>query len=389
MEFLSRGSLSSLMVPMERVTTELMRLRTQVQEEKFNLRTILESMEEGVMVVDDRHVLRLVNPSFVRLFQLKRDPIGLTILHTLRNTNVQEMVTAALGTGESQTGEFSTNHGGKSCRHFAIHAVPTRDTKGRPSVLTIFRDISRLKQLEEVRREFVANVSHELRTPLSIFHGYVETLLDNPELPREDLMGVLNVLKRHSLRLNALLEDLLILARLESRTEKFDVEPVMLQPFIRTVANDWAGKMGQKGVVLSLDIPTDLSPLPADPLRLEQVICNLLENALKYTSADGKIVISAREEPESIVLKVADSGAGILPADLPHIFERFYRADKARTRAQGGTGLGLSIVKHIVQTHGGTVHAESTYGQGTTIVMRMPKRIEEPSKTREVKGLAA
>ena len=140
-----------------------------------------------------------------------------------------------------------------------------------------------------------------------------------------------------------------------------------------------------------LDVPENLPPLPADPLRLEQVICNLLENALKYTPEKGRITLSAREESEVVVLRVSDDGAGILPGDLPHIFERFYRADKARTRGQGGTGLGLSIVKHIVQTHGGSVHAESTYGQGTTIVMRLPKRSEEPKAkaARSVGELAA
>lgn len=342
MAFLSHGSLSSLMVPLERVTSELARLRQQAQEKAFNLQSILESMEEGVMIVDDRHVLRLVNPSFIRHFQLKRDPVGLTILHTLRNTSVEEIVTAVLKSGEAQNGEFSTN-GGKPARHFAVHAVPMRDTMGRPTVLTIFRDVSRLKQLEQVRREFVANVSHELRTPLSIFHGYVENLLDFPDLPREDLTNILQILKRHSNRLNALLEDLLHLARLESRTEKLHIEAIEIPEFLQTVTKDWSGKVGQKGVMLSVDVPANLPPLPADPLRLEQVICNLLENALKYTSANGRITVSAREESDALVLRVSDDGAGILPADLPHIFERFYRADKARSRDQGGRASGSRL----------------------------------------------
>jgi two-component system phosphate regulon sensor histidine kinase PhoR len=371
LRFLESGSLAPLLPHLEQLGSELGRLRVQVQQEAFNLQSIMASMEEAVMIVDDRHVIRLVNPSFGRMFQLQREPIGLTILHTLRDTTVQELVSAALRTEESQTGEFSVT-GGKTDRTIVLNCVAVRDTTGRPSVLAIFRDVSRLKQLEKVRREFVANVSHELRTPLSIFHGYVEHLLDNPDLPREDLAGILQILKRHSTRLNALLEDLLTIARLEARTEVFRPEPIDLQKFAPTVAQDWAAKLREKGVSLRLAIPKRLPPLNADPLRLEQVICNLLENALKYTASGGSITLGAEVDAQSYLVRVDDTGTGILPQDLPHIFERFYRADKARTRDQGGTGLGLSIVKHIVQCHGGSVTASSVYGQGTSIVLRFP-----------------
>jgi two-component system phosphate regulon sensor histidine kinase PhoR len=281
------------------------------------------------------------------------------------------MVAAALQTGQPQSGEFRTN-GGKPPRDIALNAVPVRDTTGRPSVLAIFRDVSRLKQLEQVRREFVANVSHELRTPLSIFHGYVENLLDNPDIPKEDLTSILGILKRHSARLNALLEDLLSIARLEARTEIFTPEPIELPPFIERVAQDWSARLAAKGVSLKVELPEDLPRLTADPLRLEQVVGNLMENALKYTPSGGSISVCARVEGREFVLCVSDTGAGILPQDLPHIFERFYRAEKSRTRDHGGTGLGLSIVKHIVQTHGGTATAESQYGKGTSIILRFP-----------------
>jgi two-component system phosphate regulon sensor histidine kinase PhoR len=223
-----------------------------------------------------------------------------------------------------------------------------------------------------VRREFVANVSHELRTPLSIFHGYVENLLDTPDIDREDLVGILKILKRHSSRLNAILEDLLILARLESRHEQLQLEPVDMEAFCETLVRDWAAKVAAKNVTLVSDVQPGLDDMLADPLRLEQVFSNLLDNALKYTPVNGQITISVRYEGESFLVAIRDSGAGIPPTDLPHIFERFYRADKARTRDQGGTGLGLSIVKHIMQSHGGSVRAESTYGSGTSIVLTFP-----------------
>ena len=352
----------------EELEAEQVRLRGQTEGEEFNLRTILASMAEGVMVVDAQHVLRLVNPSFISLFAPKGDPLGQTVLQLLREPEVEEMIAAALATGEPQTREVAMN-GGWPTRQFAIHSVPMRGASG---VVTIFRDTTRLRQLEEVRREFVANVSHELRTPLSIFHGFLENLRDDPEMPRAEQAEVFAILDKHSQRLNALIEDLLILARLESRQETLRPEKIAVEEFLRAVNADWADKIAKKNLALTLDVAAGLPPLFADRLRLDQVLGNLLENAVKYTGPGGKIRLGAAQVGEEMELRVEDSGLGIPPADLPHIFERFYRADKARTREQGGTGLGLSIVKHIVQAHGGSVAAESTYGAGTTVIVRLP-----------------
>jgi two-component system phosphate regulon sensor histidine kinase PhoR len=239
-------------------------------------------------------------------------------------------------------------------------------------VVAIFRDITRLKQLEEMRREFVANVSHELRTPLSIFQGYLETLLDAPDLDREERIPVLEVMRKHSQRLNALVEDLLTLARLESRGAQPMRSPLTIEPMLREVAADWARAASQKKVTLAVECAPGLPLLHADESQLAQVFNNLVENALKYTSAGGHVSLRATPTAEAVELRVTDTGAGIPAEDLPHIFERFYRADKARSREHGGTGLGLSIVKHIVLAHGGTVEAESTVGEGTMIVLRFP-----------------
>ena len=293
------------------------------------------------------------------------------MLQLLREPEIEEMISAALKTGEAQTRDISAN-GGRPARHLGVHAVPIRDQAGGPGVVTIFRDISRLKQLEDVRREFVANVSHELRTPLSIFHGYVENLRDDPGMARTDQAEVFAILGRHSLRLNALLEDLLTLARLESRQDQLRTDEIEPGAFLQAVAGDWKSPIAKKKLTLTVDVAPGLPALFADPLRLSQVLNNLLENAVKYTEAGGQIRLRAALVGGQFELRVEDSGLGIPPTDLVHIFERFYRADKARTREQGGTGLGLSIVKHIVQTHGGTVQAESEYGKGTTIIVRLP-----------------
>jgi len=365
------GRYAQATFPLEKLAAEQERLRRQISHDAFNLRTILASMKEGVMVVDAHHILRLVNPSFLQLFEVRGDPLGQTVLRTLRETAFEEMVTAALQTNEAQTGEVTLS-AIKPPRHFAVHAVPMREQSGAPGVVMIVRDISRLKQLEEVRREFVANVSHELRTPLSIFQGYLENLRDEPTMKRAQQAEIFATLCKHSSRLNALLEDLLTIARLEARHEKIERQELSPAELIQTVADDWAGKMEEKKLTLELDLAPDLPHLMADRRRLEQVLHNLLQNAVKYTEPGGRITLRAAGDSAAITVRVEDTGIGIQPADLPHIFERFYRADKARTREHGGTGLGLSIVKHIVHLHGGTVSAQSRFGQGTAIILRLP-----------------
>ena len=252
-----------------------------------------------------------------------------------------------------------------------------RDEAGEVTgVVAVLHDISRVKQLEEVRRQFVANVSHELRTPLSIFHGYLETLMDNPDLPREDEEAYLKIMSKHSRRLQLLLDDLLILARLEARTDPLDIQPLSLALFLRQILDEWQPRLGTKQVTLSVDPAVET--IPADPFRLEQVIGNLLENAIKYSGPGAAIAIRALPAGENVELRVEDNGVGIPPGDLPHVFERFYRVEKARSREAGGTGLGLSIVKHIVGLHGGEVKAESLFGKGTAIVIHLPMKGIEP-----------
>jgi len=211
----------SLAHKLEFLADEQRLFRKRIEEEKFNFEAILTSMVEGVMVADNEHVIRMVNNSFSKLFALKANPLGQTVLGALREASIEELVRETLSSGQPQAREVSPPHQPQS--HFAASAVPLRDEHGKINgVVGVFHDISRLRQLEEMRREFVANVSHELRTPLSIFHGYLENLLDNPGMPRAEMESTLSIMRKHSLRLNALLEDLLTIARLESRREKLE-----------------------------------------------------------------------------------------------------------------------------------------------------------------------
>jgi two-component system, OmpR family, phosphate regulon sensor histidine kinase PhoR len=227
--------------------------------------------------------------------------------------------------------------------------------------------------MDQVRRDFVANVSHELRTPLSILRGYIETLLDNPETSREELSRILGVMERHSKRLDLLAEDLLTLAQLESGNPNLQLGNVDLSSFFEEVIRDWEKKLANKQLNLIVDLPPGLPTIRADRARLQEALYNLLDNAVKYSREHGEIRLIARQRDDEIALSVSDDGVGISKEDLPRIFERFYRADKARTRDSiHGTGLGLAIVKHVAQLHGGHVEAESKIQKGTTIRLVLP-----------------
>ena len=364
---------------LESVGARLEAFQRQQQEEDFNLNVLLANMVEGVMVVDQRHVVRLVNDELLNLFDLKQSPLGRTVLESLREARVEMIVRETIRRGEPRQQEvvLESTALGLPPRHFDISVVPIRAPKGEVrGAVAVFHDITRIKQLEVVRQDFVANVSHELRTPLAIFRGYLETLADNPDMPREESQRILETMKRHSDRLNALVEDLLILTRLEARHVEAEISTIRVDAFLRQLVRDWAVRTNSGAVDIQIGMPDDLPPLDVDALRLEQVMFNLLENAVAYSHPPRRVVLSAALRDGRMEVCVADNGMGIPPNDLPHIFERFYRVDKGRSRTSGGTGLGLSIVKHIVQSHGGTVHAESELGKGTTIVLRLPLRQE-------------
>jgi two-component system phosphate regulon sensor histidine kinase PhoR len=362
---------------LERIATKLEEARRDQSAEAASLQSILAGMGEGVMVVDSRHIIRRVNPSLVRFLDLKTDPLGQSVLRTLRDTQFDEIVTAVLKTGEEQNVDFTLTQS-KPERHLAITATAIREASGENAVLLICHDVTRLRQLEDVRREFVANVSHELRTPLAIFQGYLENLLDNPDIPRPELVNVLEILKRHSTRLNAIVEDLLVLARLESRVQGLQLERIEPRVLIEDLVRDWQNSAQKKQITLTGQCAEQSPDFEADAFRIEQVLHNLIDNAIKHTGPGGRITLSVAPRENGIEFRIADTGIGINATDLPHIFERFYRADKARSRELGGTGLGLSIVKHIVQLHGGTVRAESIVGQGTTICIQLPLEAAPP-----------
>ena len=250
-------------------------------------------------------------------------------------------------------------------------AVISNSAGAREGTILVFHDLTRLKQLERTREDFVANVSHELRTPLSLIKGYVETLLDGARDNPEVAERFLKIIERNAERLDLLIQDLLTISALESGRMELNLQPVALRALAEKVFADLQAKAKNKDVSLINDLPELTAN--ADVNRLEQVLANLVDNAIKYGRAQGSVKVSGQKVADGKVeIFVQDDGPGIPPESLDRVFERFYRVDKARSRDQGGTGLGLSIVKHIVHSHGGEVWAKSEPGKGATFFFTLP-----------------
>jgi two-component system, OmpR family, phosphate regulon sensor histidine kinase PhoR len=337
--------------------------------------TILGAMQDGVLVVDAHRRVALINPVFEKMFELREGSVGAPLLEIVRHATLEQLIAETLRTGQPIRSELSlTNSQTNTDRHLEVSAVPIkRPADGTAGAIVLCHDITELKRLDQIRRDFVANVSHELRTPLSILRGYIETLLDNPDTSREEFSRILRVMERHSTRLDLLAEDLLTLAQLESGNPNLQLGNVHLSSFFGEVVRDWEKKLANKRLNVIVDVPPDLSAIRADQARLQEALYNLLDNAVKYSHEGGEIRLEAAQRGGEIVLSVSDNGIGISKEDLPRIFERFYRVDKGRRHdSVRGTGLGLAIVKHIAQLHGGHVEAESETEKGTTIRVILP-----------------
>jgi two-component system phosphate regulon sensor histidine kinase PhoR len=354
---------------LERLLARQRELDRQVSKDAAEVRAVLAALTDGLLVVDSSHHIVICNPAFEQLYGQSRIATGTALLDIIRDSDVIEPIRAALDQARARIAEVTAPD---RKTQLQLTAVPITQNGEASGVVAVFHDISRLKQADEIRRDFVANVSHELRTPLSIFHGNLETLLEPGDLDEDETRHIYEVMKRHSDRLNLLVNDLLSLARLESKEANLQLAEIKLRDFLEDVTVDWAKRLTGKNLRLELEVPDNFPTVRADERRLEEVVHNLLDNAVKYSHQNGRVLIQAAASDQEVVLSVRDEGVGIAANDLPRIFERFYRADRARSRELGGTGLGLSIVKHIAQLHGGRVEAESVVGEGTTIRVILP-----------------
>ncbi|MBL0224219.1 MAG: HAMP domain-containing protein [Geobacteraceae bacterium] len=353
----------------ERIEDQVQRLSA----EKQRLDTILRSMGEGVMVTAPDGVIIMVNPAFRRLFSIAGEVEGKKLVEISRHPDLLESF--------NDIGKPDVND---LLREISIkpnditlftHWVPLNVDGIRQGIVAVFHDISDLKKAENMRRDFVANVSHELRTPVTIIKGYAETLLDGTlESDPVRAARFVEIISSHSERLTNLINDILTLSSLETKEAILELSPIDVSGTIAKACMLLQERAVQKNIaIVNESIGGSLPRVMADQGRLEQVVVNLLENAIKYTSDGGTVRLFTEDEDTFIRVSVADTGIGIPFKDLPRIFERFYRVDEARTREQGGTGLGLAIVKHIVQLHGGNVSVTSDPGKGSVFSFTLTK----------------
>jgi len=362
---------------LENIFARQQELDLQIAGRESGTQTILSAMEDGLLAVDARNRITLMNPTFQRLFDLRDPVVDVPLVEAVRHATLDQLIAETLETGEATRSELSvTDSRTHSERHIEVSAVPIKRADDEmPGAVVLFHDITELKQVDQIRREFVANVSHELRTPLSILRGYIEVLLDEPQTPREELARILSTMERHSKRLQRLVDDLLSLAQLESSRATLELSAVRVDELFNNLIRDWKEKLAAKNLKVIVDLTPEALTLHADGTRLEEVLYNLLDNAVKFSRENGEIYLRATRLGSDMVLSVSDNGLGIGKEHLSRIFERFYRADKARSRELGGTGLGLAIVKHIAQLHGGRVEAESELGRGTSIRVVLPESL--------------
>jgi len=369
---------------------EARQLRQTSSSQVSQLEATLGSLREGVLLVDAENRILLANRALQAIF-----PRAKNILHQRLELVLHSV--AFLGyVGAVRAGRADPQHelefveGDRSIWVEVTGTLVTPlDGNAGAWALFVLHDITRQKKLEAIRKDFVANVSHELRTPLSIIKGYVETLVDGHRgMPLDDRDRFLHTIQRHTERLHSLLEDLLALSRLESVNPALHRESTALADLLTTLIDDVRGRPTAREHQISLAVDPAIGLVLLDPLKITQVCENLLDNALKYTPSGSRIEVQAHLKGGEAEVCIRDNGPGISAADLPHLFERFYRVDKGRSREKGGTGLGLSIVKHIVQLHGGRVWVESEPGHGAAFYFTLPQRTGA-EKERKAEGLKA
>ncbi len=342
--------------------------------ERNQSEAILASMEEGVAVIDSGQRVIFCNKAFYQAADIpEANYENRPVVEVLRHSDLLALFKKALGGNEIIHGEVVV--GSVRTKSFAATSAPIRSNGQSFGAVMVLHDISEIRRLERARRDFVANISHEFRTPLTAIQGFAETLLGGALEDKVNSRRFIEIIHEHALRLGRLTEDLLKLARIEAGQLQMEIQPVAVAGVVESCIETIRVKAGKKNLALESDCAANLPPISGDLRLLQEALQNLLDNAVRYTSAGGRIRVQGVLEENEIALSVSDTGIGIPKADQERIFERFYRADAARSRESGGTGLGLSIAKHLVEAHGGRIKVESEVGRGSIFTIFLPVRL--------------
>lgn len=376
----SSMEVASLALAMDKMAAQLNERIETIRSQRNELETVFSSMVEAVIAVDRNERIININKAAAQLFNIERiSAKGKLIQEVLRNINLQEQIKDVIKQGDSIEDEIiHVDESGQKCLQSNIVSLKDR-RKNVLGVLVVLNDVTKVRRLESMRRDFVANVSHELRTPITSIRGYVETLLDGALDSREDAVRFLDTVLRQAERLNEIIEDLMVLSRIEQGADSGLIQKekgslcVVLDVAIETCEHS----ARKKNVAIHLECPEGIE-LEINATLIEQALVNLLVNAIKYSKEGSEVRVVAEKAKEDgvdvVKIHVIDSGIGIASIHLPRLFERFYRSDKSRSRKEGGTGLGLAIVKHIVLAHNGRVDVSSELGSGSTFTMTLPLR---------------
>ncbi|MHB8767180.1 MAG: sensor histidine kinase, partial [Deferrisomatales bacterium] len=342
-----------------------------LRRDQERLEGLVDGLPDGVAVLDGEGRLSLANRPALALLRLPRaELLGRPAGELLRDPRILAAADAARA-GAEPPEPFRVSWP-EPARELEAALRPLTDPTGRRGTLVVLRDVTRQAHLERVRTDFVANLSHELRTPLTAVRASAETLMDGALADPEAAHRFLDSIRRNSLRLEALLGDVSDLARIEAGAEAVAPRAFDAREPVRLVAELFRAEAEAAGVALAAELPADPLPLVSDPDRVESILVNLVQNAVRYTPRGGRVTLAAEAAPGGARYRVADTGVGIPPRDLPRVTERFYRVDPSRSRARGGTGLGLSIVKHLVELLGGELSIESEVGRGTRVGVFVP-----------------
>lgn len=366
-ETLPNNEVGELIEEFNRMSAQIAEKITLLSKERNELVAIISTMSDGIIITDVNGRVELVNPAAERIFQLHPGKaVGRSFIELARDYELSQTLEQTLKTGKQQTRMIELGQP-KQLLRMVVTPLPDAERKGG---LVVLQDLTELRRLETMRREFVTNVSHELRTPLASAKALIETLQEGAIADPIAAKSFLEKAQVEINRLTQLVQELGDLSRLEAGGAALEKELQSIEPVLRRIVRRLQVQADRAGIELTMDIPATLPEIWIDEERIEQVMVNLLHNAVKFTPPGGKVVVSARSDGKMLLVSVTDTGVGISAEDLPRVFERFYKADKSRS--EEGIGLGLAIAKHIVQAHGGDIQVESTEGRGSIFTFTLP-----------------